>query len=74
VWDRRVVYQPIGSAEHITQMATTEDPWWLYAYSSMFASIREQRWDRATTDVRHLTGEPPQPLTAILSDPAPTGS
>ena len=70
-WDRPVVYQPIGAAEHITQMATSEDPWWLYAYSSMFASIREQRWDRATAEVQRLTGQTPQPLAAIVSDSAP---
>jgi NAD(P)H dehydrogenase (quinone) len=71
-WDRPVVYQPIGAAEHITRMATNEDPWWLYAYSSLFASIREQRWDRATVEVQQLTRQTPQPLTAMVSGTAPT--
>jgi NAD(P)H dehydrogenase (quinone) len=62
------VYQPITAAEHIAQMAPTEDPWWLYAYSSMFASIREQRWDRATAEVEQLTGRAPQPLTGSLHE------
>lgn len=66
VWGRPVVYQPITAAEHMSQMASTEDPWWLYAYSSMFASIREQRWDRAAAEVEQLTGQAPQPLTASL--------
>jgi NAD(P)H dehydrogenase (quinone) len=65
-WGRPVVYEPISAAEHITQMASTEEPWWLYAYSSMFASIREQRWDRATAEVEHVTGQAPQPLTESL--------
>jgi NAD(P)H dehydrogenase (quinone) len=68
VWGRPVVYQPITAAEHIAQMAPTEDPWWLYAYSSMFASIREQRWDRATAEVEQLTGRAPQPLTGSLHE------
>jgi NAD(P)H dehydrogenase (quinone) len=30
------------------------DPWWAYAFSSMFASIREQRWDVVTDDLQQL--------------------
>jgi NAD(P)H dehydrogenase (quinone) len=33
-----------------------EDPWWMYAYSTMFASIREQRWATVSDEVRRLTG------------------
>ena len=66
VWGRPVAYQPISAAEHIAQMSSTEEPWWLYAYSSMFASIREQRWDRAAAEVEQLTGRAPQPLTQSL--------
>lgn len=65
-WSRTVHYQPMEATEHIAQMASTEDPWWLYAYSSMFASIREQRWDRATAEVEQLTGQAPQPLVDVL--------
>jgi NAD(P)H dehydrogenase (quinone) len=71
-WGRPVVYQPIGAAEHIARMATSEGPWWLYAYTSMFASVREQRWDRATAEVQRLTGQRPLPLTATVSDTATT--
>jgi hypothetical protein len=41
----------------MAQAAATKDPWWLYAYTSMFASIREQRWDRVTAKVHRLPGE-----------------
>ena len=66
VWGRPVAYQPATPAEHMAQLASTEDPWWLYAYSSMFASIRAQRWDRAAAEVEQLTGRAPRPLTATL--------
>ncbi len=66
-WERPVQYQPIGAAEHITQMASSEDPWLMYAYSSMFASIREQRWDRVTDEVQQLTGQAPLALADILN-------
>jgi NAD(P)H dehydrogenase (quinone) len=66
-WERPVQYQPIGAAEHIIQMASAEDPWWLYAYSSMFASIREHRWDRVTDEVQQLTGQAPLALADILN-------
>jgi len=70
VWGRPVVYQPIGAAEHIMQLATTEDPWWLYAYTSMFASVREQRWERVTAEVQRLTGQAPLTLSDVLDTSA----
>jgi len=33
-----------------------EDPWWVYAYSTMFASIRGQRWAAVSDEVHRLTG------------------
>jgi len=74
VWGRPVVYQPIEAAEHIVQLATTEDPWWLYAYTSMFASVREHRWERVTDEVQHLTGRAPVGLADLLDEPAQTAS
>ena len=44
-WGTPLEYARITPSEHCTEMAITgEDPWWMYAYSTMFASIREQRW------------------------------
>ncbi|MGW7385970.1 hypothetical protein [Streptomyces sp. NPDC054794] len=47
--------------------ATGLDPWWLYAFSSMFASVREQRWDRVCNDHTRLTGRLPLALRDVLS-------
>lgn len=68
VWGRPVTYQPISAAEHTAQLAATEEPWWLYAYGSMFASIREQRWASITDEVRHLTGRAPRSLSEVLDE------
>jgi NAD(P)H dehydrogenase (quinone) len=43
-----------------------EEPWWTYAYSSMFESIRQHRWERTSDAVVELTGRPPaSALTAL---------
>jgi NAD(P)H dehydrogenase (quinone) len=65
-WGRSMTYQPISAATYLGQLAATEDPWWAYAYTSMFASIRDQRWDRVTAEVQDLTGRSPLPLSEIL--------
>jgi NAD(P)H dehydrogenase (quinone) len=31
-----------------------EEPWWVYAYATMFASIREKRWETVTDEVARL--------------------
>lgn len=66
VWGRRVVYRPISSATYLAELAATQDPWWAYAYSSMFDSIREQRWDKVTTEVQDLAGRSPTALHRLL--------
>ena len=38
--------------------AQRETPWWAYAYTSLFGSIREHRWEVVTDAVERLTGEP----------------
>jgi NAD(P)H dehydrogenase (quinone) len=55
-------YVPVSEAEFQAHLAGRETPWWSYAYTSMFASIREQRWDVVTDAVERLTGRPPLPL------------
>jgi NAD(P)H dehydrogenase (quinone) len=45
-----------------------EDPWWMYAYSTMFASIREQRWAAVSDEVRRLTGCSPVPVRETLAN------
>ena len=46
--------------------ASTQEPWWVYAYTSMFDSIRQQRWDVVTGEVRELTGRAPTALHRLL--------
>ena len=44
-----------------------EDPWWLYAFSTMFASVRQHRWAAVSAEVARLTGRAPVPVREILS-------
>ncbi|MDG4825710.1 NmrA family NAD(P)-binding protein [Asanoa sp. WMMD1127] len=36
-----------------------EEQWWIYAYASMFASVRQGRWAATGDAVEKLTGRPP---------------
>jgi NAD(P)H dehydrogenase (quinone) len=44
-----------------------EDPWSMYAYATMFASIREQRRAAVSDEVRRLTGCWPVPVRETLA-------
>jgi NAD(P)H dehydrogenase (quinone) len=67
-WGASLEYAGITPAEHCVEMATSgEDPWWMYAYSTMFASIREQRWAAVTDEVHRLTGYLPTALHKTLT-------
>jgi NAD(P)H dehydrogenase (quinone) len=44
-----------------------EEPWWVYAYGTMFASIRQHRWERTSDAVAELTGRPPIPASTVLA-------
>ena len=41
-------------------------PWWICAYTSMFESIREGRWEKVSTDVEDLTGRAPVSFREIV--------
>jgi NAD(P)H dehydrogenase (quinone) len=43
-----------------------EEPWWTYAYTSMFESIRQGRWAATSDAVTELTGRPPLSLRDVL--------
>jgi NAD(P)H dehydrogenase (quinone) len=43
-----------------------EGPWWTYAYTSMFESIRQGRWETMSDTVAELTGRPPASLPQVL--------
>jgi NAD(P)H dehydrogenase (quinone) len=67
-WDTPLAYADITPGEHCAEMAAAgEDPWWMYAYSTMFASIREGRWAAVSDEVRRLTGLPPVPFRIALA-------
>ena len=66
-WGRSVTHRSISATAHFAQLVASEEPWWAYAYTSLFASIREQRWDRVTNEVERLTGRPARPFSEILS-------
>ncbi len=58
---RGVAYVPVSEAEFASAVALRETPWWAYAYTSMFASVRERRWEAVTDAVEKLTGHPALP-------------
>lgn len=51
-----------------TLLRLGEEPWWIYAYSTMFAAIRQHRWEATSDAVTALTGHPPVPLRQLLND------
>jgi NAD(P)H dehydrogenase (quinone) len=61
---RGLTYVPIPEAEFAAHLAGRESPWWSYAYTSMFGSIREHRWESVSDTVERLTGHPPVPAMA----------
>jgi NAD(P)H dehydrogenase (quinone) len=67
-WGTLLEYVDITPGEHFMEMAATgEDPWWMYAYSTMLASIRGQRWAALSGEVHRLTGRPPTPVRTALA-------
>jgi NAD(P)H dehydrogenase (quinone) len=67
-WSSPLEYVDITPGEHCVEMATAgEDPWWMYAYSTMFASIRGQRWAAVSGEVHRLTGRPPRQVHTALA-------
>ena len=55
---RGASYVPVTEAEFAAGVAHRETPWWAYAYTSMFGSIREHRWEVVSDAVEQLTGRP----------------
>lgn len=44
-----------------------EEPWWSYAYLTMFAAIREHRWQSTSSASAELTGRPAVSLRNFLA-------
>src|SRR5690348_3686819 len=67
-WGTPLKYVNIAPGEHCEEMAAAgEDPWWMYAYSTMFASIREQRWAAVSGEIHRLTGRSPTAVRTALA-------
>lgn len=67
-WGAPIEYVALTPHDYAAETAAAgEDAWWLYAFSSMFAAIREDRWAEVTDDARQLLGRPPAPVTAVLA-------
>ena len=59
-------------AEFDTELVRSgEDPWWTYAFSSMFASIRMHRWAATSDAVATLTGRRPLALSDVVARSEP---
>jgi NAD(P)H dehydrogenase (quinone) len=63
-----VRYTEVTPAEHCREMAEAgEEPWWAYAFSSMFESVRQGRWESVTDEVARLTGRQPLSIRDLLA-------
>lgn len=68
VWGRPTRASTVRPEEFAAELAAGgEEPWWTYAYSSMFASVREHRWEATSDEVRRLTGRAPVALADVLA-------
>ena len=67
-WGTPVSYVDLAPADYLAEMARADlDPWWCYAFSGMFGSVREQRWASVSGEVLRLTGQPPVPVLDLLA-------
>lgn len=71
-WGRPITYVDLAPAEYCAELASGgEDPWWSYAFSSMFASVREHRWAAVSADVDRLTGRAAMHVREVLAATSP---
>jgi NAD(P)H dehydrogenase (quinone) len=67
-WRTPVEYVELSADAYSRELANAgEDPWWVYAYASMFASIREHRWASVSDQVTELTGRHPATVRKVLT-------
>ena len=67
IFRKPVSFTDITPREYVVEMTKEgRDPWWVYAFSTMFDSIREQRWSTVSDDVTRLTGHAPTPFSEIV--------
>lgn len=67
VWRTQIGYVELTPAEYREEMMQAdEDPWWIYAFSTLFDSIRQHRWSPVSAEVSSLTGRQPTSVADIL--------
>jgi NAD(P)H dehydrogenase (quinone) len=67
-WGTPIRYVDLTPAEHCVEMAHAgEASWWLYAFSTMFDSVRQQRWAAVSGEVARLTRRPPASVREVLA-------
>jgi NAD(P)H dehydrogenase (quinone) len=69
-----VRYTQVTPAEHYRDMAEAgEEPWWAYAFSTMFESVRQGRWASVTDEVARLSERRPLSIRDLLAEqPTPS--
>jgi NAD(P)H dehydrogenase (quinone) len=71
---RPLRYLALGEPAYRRRLVEQGGPEWLIdAYSSMFASVREGRFEAVSEDVPRLVGRPPQPYAAFIRAHASSG-
>ncbi len=64
---RRLRYQALEEDAYRQRLVDERAPGWLTeAFTSMFGSVREGRFERVSTNIPRLTGEPPQPFAEFI--------
>jgi NAD(P)H dehydrogenase (quinone) len=67
-WGVPIRYVGLTPAGYRVEMARAgEEPWWQYAYSTMFDSVRQQRWSAVSGEVLRLTGRSPASARDVFS-------
>jgi NAD(P)H dehydrogenase (quinone) len=67
-WHAPVRYVELTPGDFQRKLAADDlDPWWCYAFSSMFASVRDHRWEQVTDEVSRLTHRQPQALSDLIA-------
>lgn len=68
-WDLTLRFFDVSPATFAAELAAKDgqEPWWTYAFSSMFASVREHRWDLVSDEVLRLSRRRSLPLAEVLA-------
>jgi len=68
LWETPVEYVGLTPVGYRVELARTGlEPWWCYAFSTMFDSVRQQRWARVSDELSRLTGHRPQSIRDLLT-------